>query len=282
MLTGCGRITCGATAFRRRFYPRDGLEMVNIIGCDEGPEADAAKQLRAAILKAWPWVETDFASKIFLIPNVQCHGETTRDIDLVVLASLPEQATFAPSCQLKLLNNNPVEADVVHVRSLCIVIEIKDHIPQDIRFAGTKVEVRYRSGSNRDQWHSASQQNERQKYSLRNYIGQASSRNAGSAHHKFDLAPQCSTGRLATRHSQYFTRHPYLDGTPSILRPRIHAFGSKRTPVTLAATPPESSFSFTAACDLLARHLTPTNLDRRRMDRIANAEIQDSWLDDVR
>jgi hypothetical protein len=253
--------------------------MIRVVGCDTGPEADAARDMRDGVLKAWPWVESDPSAMILLIPNVQCHGETPRDIDLVVLASLPiEKATFDPSVHLRLLNDNSVDADIVHVRSLCVVIEIKDHTPQDIRFVGNKVEVRYRSAGSRHQWHSVTQQNEGQKYSLRNYL----------ARHLSGLQVPHITNLIWLRN---VTRDALPRGTHNVVPATLTWTGllntvaansrvwSEKKGITLAATPSESSFSLTKACELLTRHLTPTTLDRRRMDRIVNAEIREAWLE---
>lgn len=33
--------------------------MISIVGCDEGPEADAAREIKQSIFKAWPWIEND-------------------------------------------------------------------------------------------------------------------------------------------------------------------------------------------------------------------------------
>lgn len=255
--------------------------MITIVGCDEGSEADAAKQLRQAILKAWPWAEADPSAVIYLIPNVQCHGETPRDIDLVVLASLPvEKATFTPAVQLKLLNDSVVEPDVVHVRSLCIVVEVKDHVPQDIRFSGSKVEVRYRGTRTGDQWHSATQQNERQKYSLRNYLARHIS--GAQVPHITNLIWLRNATRDALPRSTHNILPATLTWTALLNAVATNScVWSEKAGITLAATPPESAFSFASACDLLSRRLTPTTLDRRRMDRIANASIQDSWIEDL-
>jgi len=255
--------------------------MISIIGCEEGPEVDAARQIKQAVLKAWPWIETDSNAAIYLVPNVQCHGEIPRDLDLVILASLrSEKAIFHPTVQLRYINNNPVDVDVVRVRTLCIVLEIKDHIPRDVRFVGTKVEVRYFSAGNNEQWHSASQQNEKQKYSLLNY-----------------LARQLSDVQIPRITNLIWLRNVSRDDLPkashNILPATLtwstllnsvalnsHVF-QENDEIMLACTAPESIFSFSKACELLTRRITPTNLDRRRMDRIANAEIQDSWIETI-
>jgi hypothetical protein len=255
--------------------------MLSIVGCDEGAEADAAKQLRQAILKAWPWVESDPTAAIYLIPNVQCHGESPRDIDLVILASLPSnRATFAPTAHLKLLSGAAVEADLVRVRSLCIAFEIKDHVPQDICFSGTKAEVRYRSATGGEQWHSATQQSERQKYSLRNYLA----RNLAGMQvpHITNLIWLRNVPRDALPRGSHNLLPATLTWTALLNAVTENScVWPEKDGMTLAATPPDSAFSFAKACDLLSKRLSPTTLDRKRMDRIANAGIQDAWLEEL-
>ena len=250
--------------------------MISIVGCDEGSEADAARQLKLAVLKAWPWIEDEPAAAFYLIPNVQCHGETPRDIDLVILASLPpERATFQPTVPLRLLNNMEVEATRVRVRSLCIVLEIKDHTLHNTRFAGTKIEVRY-SGEH-PSWHSASQQNERQKYSLRNYLQR----------HLRSLKVPYITNLLWLRN---VARDSIPRGADNVLASTVTWSGllnavaantcvwSEASGVTLASVSPDAGFAMKEAVDLLGRQLAPTRLDRCRMDRIACAEVRDDWI----
>jgi len=252
--------------------------VISIVGCDDGPEADAARQLRSAIARAWPWAETHTSAHVYLIPNVQCHGESPRDIDLAVLAVLPEDlATFQPTGSLRLMNDAAVDTELVHVRSLCVVLEIKDHTPQDVRFAGTKVEVRYRGMGRDEEWHSASQQNERQKYSFRNYLA----RNLPGAHVPHitnliwlrniprDLLPRATHNMLPST----ITWTGLLNAVAANSRVWAESLG-----VTLSATRPESASVLSQAAQLLARRLSPTQLDRRRMDRIAYANIHDEWL----
>lgn len=257
--------------------------MISIMGCEEGPEVDAAKHIKTAILKAWPWIEIDSNAVMYLIPNVQCHGETPRDLDLVILASLPiEKAIFHPTVKLHYINDIPVEADTVHVRTLCIILEIKDHSPRDIRFLGTKVEVRYFSAGNNERWHSASQQSEKQKYSLLNYLA----RQFSNKHMNMPRITNLIWLRNVSRDDLPKASHNILPSTLtwSTLLNMVatnSAVFEENEEIVLSCTPPDSNFAFSKACDLLTQRITPTNLDRRRMDRIANAEIHESWIEDL-
>jgi len=145
--------------------------VIRVIGVESGAEAEAADVLKAAAEKAWPWLSEDPHSLVQIVPNAQCHGESPRDIDILLLALLdPKRAQFQPAVDLFLLNGTRNDAARVCVRSLCLCIEVKDHRPQNVRFAGTKAEVRYSGAGGRAHWHSATQQSEKQKYSLLNYL----------------------------------------------------------------------------------------------------------------
>ena len=255
--------------------------MIDLVGCDEGPEADAARWIRQSILKAWPWIEDDPDSCIFLIPNVQCHGENPRDIDLVILGSMaPQQAVFEPTIQLRLIDGTLVEADVVHVRTLCIALEIKDHDPRYVRFFGTKAEVKYHQAHDRDLWHSASQQSEKQRYSVRNYLAR---------HIPREQIPHVTNLiwlRNVTRDMLPPEPHNILPSTltwTTLLNAVAANAGLFREGlgITVACSRPDSSLCFADACKLLSLRLEPTALDRRRMDRIANAQVREEWLKDL-
>jgi hypothetical protein len=70
--------------------------MIRVSGTTEGPEADAARELRRILLASWPWVENDPQATVEIVAGVQCHGQLTRDLDVVLLASLPVRARYAP------------------------------------------------------------------------------------------------------------------------------------------------------------------------------------------
>jgi hypothetical protein len=260
---------------------RNQKKLIAIIGYDEGPEIDAARQIKQAILKAWPWIETESNSTVYLIPNVQCHGENPRDLDLVILASLhSDRATFNPTMPIHFSNGNFCDVDVVHVGALCVVIEIKDHVPKDVRFAGTKIDVRYHSTNGNDEWHSASQQSEKQKYSLRNYI---------SRHFPGMPIPWITNLiwlRNVSRDDLPRVTHNILPATltwTTLLNAIVsnsNVFQDSNE-VLLTCIPHDSIFSFSKTCEILTRRITPTNLDRRRMDRIANAEIKEVWIENL-
>lgn len=145
--------------------------MISIVGVSETAEHLAAKSLEKAIVVSWPWIATSERSNVVLIPNVQCYGQQTRDLDLVVLATIEDAeldtAFFRPGSRLVNQLGLPTGTAKVYVRSLCLVVEVKDHPQQNIRFDGGRVSVFY---AKNQKWHDASTQSENQKYALKRYI----------------------------------------------------------------------------------------------------------------
>ena len=145
--------------------------MIRIVESERGAEVDAARAIRQMILDAWPWAETAPGVDITIIPNAQCYGQTVQDIDVLLRADITDdRATF--SC-FKPIGREALDSDepvAVQVRTLCLVIEVKDHAPGRVRFTGNTVKVQYRDSVEGEYWNSATEQSSDQLYSLRGYI----------------------------------------------------------------------------------------------------------------
>ena len=96
--------------------------------------------------------------RLSLIPNVQCYGERTQDIDVVLLM-------FDKGIGQTFRSTNQPGKTQRFVRSLCLTIEIKSHPLEGVVFEGNKCFVNYH-----DYLHNVTSQSENQKYSLRHYI----------------------------------------------------------------------------------------------------------------
>jgi len=255
--------------------------MIKIIGIDTGAEAEAALALKSAAERAWPWLCDDPHSFVQIIPNAQCYGESPRDLDIVLLALLdPARAQFQPAVDLFLLNGTRVESTQVQVRSFCICIEVKDHRPRQVRFEGNKVEVRYSGMGGRSHWHSATQQSEKQKYSLLNYLKKQMP--GVSMPYVCNLIwlrnipreelPRSTSNLLPAT----FTWSGLLNAVAS-----NQCVWTQDGTTTLSAVSRDSDGVLARASEILGRRIEPTALDRQRMDRIANGAISDSWMSEV-
>lgn len=103
--------------------------------------------------------------RLSLVPNVQCYGEGTQDIDLVLLmVDQREGRKFSSTEQ----PDQPPRT----VQSLCLTIEVKSHPLEGVTFQGNKCFVDYHGHV-----HNVTSQSENQKYALRRYIQKNLGRN---------------------------------------------------------------------------------------------------------
>lgn len=136
--------------------------MIEVIGVAGTPEYDAACQLRERIQKTWGRSAEESNQKISVLTSVQVAGQDVRDIDLLLLIRLRvPQLVVVPRAEER---NLPAR---VHIKSLCVCIEVKDHSPSGVKITDSgQVGVRYPQ-----YWHDASKQNRDQIHGLRNYLG---------------------------------------------------------------------------------------------------------------
>ena len=128
---------------------------VNII--DNGvktSESDAAVKLKQNIESGIP---QDADGDILIFSNLTLHGQSTRDVDLLVVGALK-------NCKFP-INNNP-DHKFYYVNDFCIVIELKEQEAQYIHPKGTDLYVTYKEGHDKN----ATRQNEDQKYSFISYF----------------------------------------------------------------------------------------------------------------
>lgn len=237
--------------------------MILVLGPEGTREHDAALALKELIVRSWPAMRDDPTHDVRIVAGAKCHGQRVRDVDILVLASFGPGLEFTPFLPFTLGGGRLLQPKAVTVESLCLVIEVKDHPPDAVRFVGTAVEVRYQQ-----RWHNASEQNDAQMYSVKAYLEQ------------HGIRPPRITPLLWLRN---------VPGTG--LPPRPHpAFGSPVTwdmilNIIAQMTPPDwdgERWVLTAgsdraalprAADLFTRVLNATHLDRLRVERITQREV---------
>jgi hypothetical protein len=251
--------------------------MIEVYGEAGTPEHDAALKLSQVITSAWPWAAASDEAIIAIVPSVQCYGQTTRDIDIVLLAwvpdeLLPQSKTRLGSRVLSRIGYGE-RASKVAVQSLCLAIEVKDHPEDRVMFEGSKAYVYYQ---NHGIWHDASMQSERQKTSLRNFL-------AGSG---IDIVPFV-TNLIWFRN----LRREALPDVASNLLPATFVWGGFLNVAVqcMAKLAKVDGEYLVRACneenaedvvrksiDILLRKLEPTPLDRRRVEAIARKSLDES------
>ncbi len=253
--------------------------MIRIHGSSEGLEGAAATQLCNLIVRAWPWVETDATASLDIVAGVKCHGQAaTKDLDIVLLATLPTKARFSPFLSfLRRWDNQWVRPASVRVESLCIIVELKHSDPSDVRFIGTRLEVFYRNDP-RPKWHNASEQSHKQIFALKNYI-----ESQGYA------APFITNLIwLANVEKDQLPPRPHnIIGANMNWELLLNVAGQMRAPEedgdewVMRAWPADSIVDCRPIVLLLTQKIEPTRLDKVRMARICEAAVRPEWLEDL-
>ncbi|RRR65643.1 MAG: hypothetical protein EI684_22540 [Candidatus Viridilinea halotolerans] len=137
--------------------------MIHIIGAEGTEEFNAAQRLGGLIVTAWPGVDTDHEDDIRIVAGAKCYGQTTTDIDLVILVLLAKPRPLPCTAPA----NTAPDADPIFIRSLCLTIELKNHQRDKVIFDGNQVTVFYGKRP-----HQASEQAQRQQVALRRFYEQ--------------------------------------------------------------------------------------------------------------
>ena len=123
--------------------------MIELSGeANNSAERHAVNLLKKLITDYCPDIETNEMVKCTIITSATCYGEEVQDIDVLLL----------------FFDHRPLSVQR-GIKSICLALEIKAHGPESIKFEGNNCYVRYKN-----KWHNASNQSEKQKYSIRDYI----------------------------------------------------------------------------------------------------------------
>lgn len=237
--------TFGARTSRRH------LTMLVVHGNPEGGSEQGAAEALARLAASDPRIERSPDLHLEIFPSVQCFGQRVQDIDLVVLYS-----DFRPVEEhLRTTGGRAVQ-------SFCAAVEVKRHRPEEVVFRGNRCYVTYNGKE-----HNVTDQSERQKYSVRDYLAQ----NTQSGKSPFVINLIWLTGVPAFRLPNVgsnllgmgLTWQDFLDSVAHV------AGGTSTVSRSLDAV---SGFRtrqvFNETRQVLGRELTSTPIDRKKIEYI--------------
>jgi hypothetical protein len=246
-------------------------QMIQVFGDETKREYEAACFLRDAIARVWPTVADDPVHDVQIIAGAKCHGQKKRDIDILLLANLERGITYRTFLPFQGSDRQLHEPDQVHVESLCLAIEVKDHSEQAVRFVGTAVEVQYQG-----KWHHASEQNEEQAFSVKRYL----------ANHGMFSVWVSSIVWLRNISNSALPKRPHnIVGAQMTWELLLNVISQISPPrrkdgqwILSASHNPNS---LTQAANLFTKIVAPTRLDRQRMERLGKTHADLSILQNV-
>ncbi|UPT76687.1 AAA family ATPase [Sulfurovum sp. XGS-02] len=235
---------------------------VKIVNNDvESSEGRAAIFLKSLFERSWKDSANE-TTKILLFPSVTCFGQGTRDIDLILLIISPKP--------VKVSTLNDTVTDKIYIRSLCCVIEIKDHDSRFVSFTGNTVHVYYKNGKKGN----ATKQNESQKYALKNYI-EAENFKAPFINNLIWLTnierndiPRNKNNILPSNFNLNIFLNKIIDNNAH--GQTIKKFEEK---YYLDAIPPTKLNETNALEVLFAKRIIPTTLDRKKIEAITEKKL---------
>lgn len=246
--------------------------MIQVFGAEGTREHNAAITIRDLIVKAWPSVADNPAHEVWIIAGAKCHGQQKRDIDVLLLASFDDGLEYRSFLPFQGADGQQHKPDSIQVRSLCVVIEVKDHRPEDVRFVGTTVEVPYGS-----KWHNASEQNEGQAYSVKRYL------EYHGIHPPwiYSLLWLRNVPTAALPHRP----HPNI-GAQVTWDLILNVLGQMHPPRWrdgrwVISASDQNYTTLTRVAELFTKILEPTRLDRQRMERLSKQHVDLATLQEA-
>ena len=233
--------------------------MIQIVGDPDSREYDAALTLREHIARLWTAAVDDPQHDIRIVAGAKCHGQDPRDIDLLLLATLGPGLTYNTFFPFTKRAGSLQTSGKVEVQSLCLAIEVKEHPPEGVRFVGTSAHVRYA-----DRWKDASEQNFKQAFSVKGYL------------ESHALVPPYIVSLLWLRNvpATYLPPRPHqMLGAEVTWELILNVVGQLRSPrkregIWVVDHGELAPTTLSHATELFTKVVTPTRLDRQRVERI--------------
>lgn len=229
---------------------------VEIVGAENGSEREAAETLRQLLSPI-----VGVSNRLLIVVGAQCLGEEVQDIDLLLLGTFGKGIVFEGK-------HGDARGQEIRLVNLCLVLEVKDHTGSKVRFDSQRVKVHRTRGN---YWEDASEQVRRQKISLRNFLkrhnqpqpwieGLVWLRNYRG------VIPEAAANVLGGSP----TANDFLRLVEQVKTPQRGDQG-----LYIAFTKNDSVSSIQRAAAFFHPKITPTNLDRRRLEQICKKLIAD-------
>jgi hypothetical protein len=250
--------------------------MITLTGVEGSSEFEAARRIANAFSAYWPGIDATPADEDNLIvaANVKFAGYGTNDIDVVVCGRFRPGRKLVASRRIIDAEGQPIGSTAIPVYNIAVAVEVKSHSTDRIRFDGNSVSVPYtRNGVTK--WHSATEQNDKQLYTLQNYFQE---QHVTAWVYRLVILDSVNNKKVPPGVvPREFTAGMLLTEIAAISPPRRNNRGVPYLRTFNSVE--QANRALTAPA---FRHTVPTNLDRKRKDRIASRrQILGDWFDDL-
>ena len=236
--------------------------MIELYGPPDTAEMRAAEDLKK-LLVAWdPGLEKQGNKRALIVANAKCPGQQRTDMDVLLFLSSQDPDGFPP------VERNGKQ---VIIQSLIVVIEVKDHPPEHVRFMGNCPQVWYA----KDGWVDAAEQVHQSTWSFKKHI----------EFHGLEIDPfvagvgwlrQVASSDIPSGCPQFVGSDIGFKGLiASTLVDWDRILKGKLPPRYVNAADTDSIANIRLISELFVRITLPTRLDRRKLEALSSR-----WLDD--
>ncbi|MEW9836218.1 DNA/RNA helicase domain-containing protein [Mesorhizobium marinum] len=239
--------------------------MIEVIGEPGSPEHEAALLVRDALMRTWPGIEATPASEdhIKIASSIKLSGQKVSDVDVVIVGMIVGRRYVIPKAAVKDADGNSLLGAKVRVKSFVAAIEVKDHAATAMQIVAGGVSVKYKDG-----WKSATDQNDAQLYSLRQYLRETTGTNPWVYRSVILRGINELPRHRGIQHPQAGAVPATFDASALLMAMATVGELRKHGDEYVISSGDHETMQSILASSLLTP-LIPSNLDRRRMDRIA-------------
>ena len=240
----------------------------------ESSERRAAITIRDALLDLWPDLQKSEQDRVYISAGCKIFGYEIQDFDVVICGLFRSHRLLQPLRPVRCQSEDVVARRNIAVRSFVVAVEVKSHDPRFVRFEGATASVRYRSG-----WHDASNQSQKQAHSLRAYLAHIT---GGSLFvTNLIMFDGLEEGDLPRRPHNLlparFSGRALMTAIAEVARPWVPEGGGNPTISGGKQQVIEAAFAAPAF-----KPLEPSQIDRRRMDRISRRRgLNEEWYSEL-
>lgn len=239
--------------------------MIEVIGHSGTPEHDAALKIRAALASYWPGIDESPAEQdhVKIAANTKLAGYKVSDIDVVIAAKFARGRYFVPKTTIKDKGGRRITGAKIRVFSLVAAIEVKGHDARGLNISNGGISVTYKEGPK-----SATDQNDAQAQALKSYFCDLTRQNpwvyrtvllAGINELPKDRGRQVPDAGAVAANFDLAALLCAMAG--------IHGVSKIGNEYTISSAKPDTMESILSAS--IFKQIVPSNLDRKKMDRIA-------------
>ncbi|MDB4040885.1 hypothetical protein N9489_05525 [Methylophilaceae bacterium] len=251
--------------------------MISIFGDNDSSESNATKKIIGLLKDNFKSLDKSDDCIIKAFSGAKFHGYKAKDIDSIIICEFNTPQTFSPVRGIKTKPDDAIEKKEITIESLVLCIEVKDHDPSKIKFEGDSVMVKY--GRNiTEGWHSASDQNMKQAHTLKDFFNT-----------EFGVSPYVThllyltnleESELPKRPHNIITPHISPRDFLTVITENTSPFKRKNGRSVMSCSAPQNKDKFINSS--LFKELTPSSLDRKKVDAISSREgFDEKWLSEI-